>query len=1011
MRLVPSAGSVADMSPEALCHIRVRDTSLAHEDGWPIPHTLYHIVTTQQGQQFAVQRRFREFVVLHQRLRAHLDELPAQFPLWGNVLNRFSPGVLEARKVGLQRYLEDVCSRLEGSVFPQPLRTFLELPAHEEAAPSQPMMMQAVLDPSDTVILVAYGLPLDISLKPGGGYDIRWNIDAVLNRASLKLPTRVLWVGCVSLRVPKEEQEALAEQLLEQFDCVPVFLEEQMQADFYHGFCRGYLRPIFHNLLRVPDHTDPFADAEWRAYCAANKKFAEKVMEVYEPGYMVWVHDYHLLLLPSYILRRHRTAQIGLFLHSPFPASDVFRTIAVRDELLRAMLNADLIGFLLFEYTRNFLTCCKRMLGLEYEFRRGGFLGVDYGGRHVMVQVSTFGVNPDLLREIVEKESRAAPAAAELEQLDSFCRKRGALLPSTALQPHGATGHGLVLLAAIDYLDPFKGVQLKLLAWESLLHNYPKYRTGHVLVQICLASRNQVKLVRDAGVVQKEIATIVGRIETTYPGTIYYEEKASMSAGARMLLWQQARVSVNSAIREAVNVYPLEYAVARHYAGKPAGALVISEFSGFSRVLNGALSVSPWSQSQLQAALDQALEMQPAEMEARARKDFVRITSNTSEDWGRRFLADLKSLQKKQEEHWMAVGFGLASFRMVGMGQDFKALDTQQVLLAYRRASRRVILLDWGGTLTPADSGFYDQREEGGFVVPDATLSLLQTLCAEPQNHVMILSGLGRDKVQRAFGEVSNLSLAVEHGFHFRIKNGPWQQLKPGVDISWREVADAIMSVYSTRTSGSFVMRKGASIVWNHQHADPEFGTMQARELQYHLQGVLAAFAVVVRAGKGYVEACPKGINKGVMAERIIELEQADTRAQQPSPSQRASRSGQGQERPAADPLDFVLCIGDDSSDELMFQALQDALGTSASHSDLFTCTVGRKPSSASAYLGDHSDVVELLKMLSSLSATKRKAHASAGDLTKVELSFGGQALEGKQGLGRSSDALPSRAL
>ena len=201
--------------------------------------------------------------------------------------------------------------------------------------------------------------------------------------------------------------------------------------------------------------------------------------------------------------------------------------------------------------------------------------------------------------------------------------------------------------------------------------------------------------------------------------------------------------------------------------------------------------------------------------------------------------------------------------------------------------------------------------------------------------------------------------------------------------------------------------------MWNHQHADPEFGTMQARELQYHLQGVLAAFAVVVRAGKGYVEACPKGINKGVMAERIIELEQADTRAaQQPSPARRGSRSSQSQSQREsfpgdAEPLDFVLCIGDDSSDELMFQALQDALGTSTSHSDLFTCTVGRKPSSASAYLGDHSDVVELLKMLASLSATKRKAHASAGDLTKVELSFGGQGLGGKAGLGRSTDALP----
>ena len=117
-------------------------------------------------------------------------------------------------------------------------------------------------------------------------------------------------------------------------------------------------------------------------------------MEVYEPGYMTWVHDYHLLLLPSYILRRHRTAHIGLFLHSPFPASDLVMTLAVREELLRAMLNVDLLGFLLFEYTRNFLTCCKRMLALEHEFQKGGALGIEYEGRHVMLQVCTFGISP-----------------------------------------------------------------------------------------------------------------------------------------------------------------------------------------------------------------------------------------------------------------------------------------------------------------------------------------------------------------------------------------------------------------------------------------------------------------------------------------------------------------------------------------------------------------------------------------------------------------------------------------
>ena len=502
-------------------------------------------------------------------------------------------------------------------------------------------------------------------------------------------------------------------------------------------------------------------------------------------------------------------------------------------------------------------------------------------------------------------------------------------------------------------------MQLKLLAWEALLYNYPKYRKGYVLMQICLASRNQVALVRDASAVHDEILEIVTRINGAYPGAVLYEERASLSTAARLQLWQQARVVVSSSIREAVNTYPLEYITSRSLNGTSAGVVVLSEFSGFSRVLNGALSVNPWNSTALQAALDQALEMPQVEAEARAKKDLAHILSNTAEDWGRRFLVDLKSMARKHEEHWMAVGFGLASFRMVGMGADFKALDTQQVLLTYRQSLHRCILLDWGGTLTAADmGGFYDQREEAKYEVPDHVLQTLRQLCADANNHVMILSGLSREKVNQAFGGVPNLSLACEHGFHYRVKNGPWEQLLPGVDTSWREVAEAIMRVYSTRTNGAFMNKKGSSIVWNYQHADPEFGAMQARELQYHLHGVLAAFPVVVRVGKGYVEACPKGINKGVMAERMIEIA---SRSGAASPKNPQPPGGpRGMPAAASSPgLGFVLCVGDDSSDELMFQvravertphpppafshpttplqALHHRLGAKPEHLDLWT--------------------------------------------------------------------------
>eukprot|EP00900_Chrysochromulina_parva_P021437 jgi/Chrpa1/3927/Chrysochromulina_OHIO_Genome00015594-RA len=934
------------------------------ENGWE--YSAYTVVTSYQGQLFSINRRYKEFVTLHSQLRAHLPELPSNFHLGGHPFNRFAPEVIEERKVGFQRYLTEVLKALQGAELPAVLRTFLSLPPPEgpSSGSSDPaMMVPAQLEASDTVILVSYQLPVTVSRAAGGGFDVVWDDNAVLNKLALNLPSRVLWVGCVGINIEKHEQDALADLLLEEFNCVLVLLDEQLRRDFYQGFCRGYLRPILHNSLQLPAATDPYSEDEWRAYCTANKKFAEKVMEVYEPGFLTWVHDYHLLLLPSYILRRHRTAHIGLFLHSPFPASDIFRTIAVRDELLRAMLNADLIGFLLFEYTRNFLTCCKRMLGLEYEFRRGGFLGVEYGGRHVMVQVSTFGVSSPLLQKHMEPPV-VVHARGELQPLDTF------------LEAHAKAngGQAPTLLAGVDYLDRFKGVQLKLLAWERLLQHYPKYQRGHVLVQICLASRNQVKLVRDANEVQTEVEAIVRRIQARYPGAIYYELRGDISTGTRMRLWQMAEVAVFSAVREAVNVWPLEYVLTRSFAKVPAGVLVLSEFSGFSRVLNGALRINPFAIQSVSETLDMALELPPGEREARARKDLAHVNTNTSEDWGRRFLVDLKSMKRKQEEHWMAVGFGLASFRMVGMGIDFKALETQQALLAYRQSSRRAILLDWGGTLTPADTGFYDARDGEKYQVPESVLAVLRALCSDPNNHIMIMSGLSRDKVQTAFGSVPFLSLAAEHGFHYRIKGGSWQQLLPGVNLNWYDVAEAIVKVYTTRTNGSYVQKKGCSIVWNYQHADPEFGVMQARELQYHLQGVLAAFPVNVRVGKGYVEACPKGINKGVMAERAIDVANAAL-----------ARDAHGG---VSGTVDFVLCIGDDSSDELMFQALHSKFGQRPTDVSLFTVTVGRKPSEASSYLGDHTEVVELLKMLSSIGAAKKKGFASMGRGTTPSLSL-----------------------
>ena len=214
-----------------------------------------------------------------------------------------------------------------------------------------------------SVLVVSYILPLVITKKAaaaaaeggvgsdedaGSGWSIAWNPDSITSKKRpLSEHTRVQWIGCPGITVAEEDRASLTAALTE-YNCVPIFLDAELVQHFYFGFCRSYLWPTLHNVIKARS----FYDKVWRAYCTANRKFADKVIEVYDSADLVWVHDYHLLLLPSYILRKLRTARVGLFLHTPFPSSEIFRTIPVRDELLRGMLNADLIGFHIFEYAR-----------------------------------------------------------------------------------------------------------------------------------------------------------------------------------------------------------------------------------------------------------------------------------------------------------------------------------------------------------------------------------------------------------------------------------------------------------------------------------------------------------------------------------------------------------------------------------------------------------------------------------------------------------------------------------
>jgi len=189
-------------------------------------------------------------------------------------------------------------------------------------------------------------------------------------------------------------------------------------------------------------------------------KFRDKVVEVYNEGDLIWIHGFHLLVLPSFISKSLPTAKTALFLHTPFPSSEIFRSLSVREDLLRGMLNADHIGFHLFEYSRHFLTCVRRILGLTSDMESGQ-LCVHYNGRTVAISSIHVGIDTRALRDNMS-------------------------LPSVQSEVSSLVGRyqGRKIILGIDRLEKIRGLALKLLAYESFLHQYPQWRGRVVLVQV-----------------------------------------------------------------------------------------------------------------------------------------------------------------------------------------------------------------------------------------------------------------------------------------------------------------------------------------------------------------------------------------------------------------------------------------------------------------------------------------------------------------------------------------------
>jgi trehalose 6-phosphate synthase/phosphatase len=620
-----------------------------------------------------------------------------------------------------------------------------------------------------------------------------------------------LWIGWPGRTADLDaSQSAALGQRLAELRIVPVALTEDEVAGYYDGVSNEVIWPAFHSFLgqlplQIPDLS---------VYERVNRRFADAVSAHHRPGDLIWVHDYHLMLVPMLVRERIPDATIGFFLHIPFPPSEVFRTLPYRERLLEGLLGADLIGFHTPAYLRHFAATVTRTLGIS-----AGLPGVLWQHRNLRLRVFPMGVDVAFFAAMV-RDDGVVREAAEMRQPP-----------------------GLKVLVGIDRLDYTKGIPRRLLAFEALLQDHPELRGRVRLLQVAVPSRTEV------GAYQELRATVdglVGRINGAFstPGwsPIRYLFRG-LTPPEVVALYRAADVMLVTPIRDGMNLVAKEFVAART---DEDGVLVLSELTGAAGELAEAIHVNPYDVHRLAGALHHALTMPESERRLRMRGLRRRVMVYDVHRWARSFLQELEQS---------------ASTRAFGVAAVTEPAVLKAVIGRLRAARCLVLLLDYDGTLVP----FAPTPE---LAAPDPELlGLLSALCARPGTDVHIVSGRSRETLEAWLGGLP-LGLHAEHGACSRVPGAQewsWLDIPPP---PWRARVLAILHDFAARTPGAFVEEKALDLAWHFRTADPEYGPTQANELDLHLTSLLANEPAQVLRGERVIEVRPYAVNKG----RVVPL-------------------------------------------------------------------------------------------------------------------------------------------
>jgi trehalose 6-phosphate synthase/phosphatase len=727
--------------------------------------------------------------------------------------------------------------------------------------------------PERRLVVVSNRLPVTISNETGEWTANPSSGGLASAMAPILKKTGGLWIGWTGDdgSMDKAERDRLLEEAQSGFEYVPVDFPDGEGSAFYEGYPNQTVWPLFHYF---PSRMNFLPDS-WHVYEKGNRTFADRVAERAREGDLIWVHDYHLMLLPELIRESARSAKIGFFLHIPFPASEVFSMLPRGDEVLRGLLGADLIAFHTYRHLHHFRSSLLRIAGIE-----SAMDSVEFEGRTVRLEALPIGIAPEEFSQLVDQDAGTAEHIHRLRT--EFEGKR--------------------LIVAVDRLDYSKGIPERFRAFRSLLRKNPEFKENVVLVQVAVPSREGIGEYQN---LRSEINELAGEINGEFATPhwtplVYMRHPVDRSSLAA--LYAVAEVAWVTPLRDGMNLVAKEYCATKT---AEEGVLVLSQFAGAAAEMGEALLVNPFDEERVAEAIQRALNMPAEERMERMRRLRERVIRNDVFHWAERFIGILESVEPAKSA-------------------DYERLDRNALLAAYRSAEKRLLILDYDGTLVAI------QPDPSRTAPAKDLLSVLTSLAADEKNVVAVVSGRRSQDLQRWLGEIPQLILAAEHGGMVRCgASGEWQSMMPPQgNLEWKPKVRDLFQHFVDRAPGSFIEEKEFSVVWHYRRVEPEFGEWLAGELTALLGGLLADTDAHPTRGRKIVEVRPAWANKGAFTSSLI--------AKHPDAT-------------------FRLAAGDDLTDEDVFDQMPD---------DAFTFHVGKKHGRARYSLSDHRAAIELLKDL-----------------------------------------------